>query len=359
MKKPFAPKMLPLKMNTEDIIDIYKIETSARAKISTFNVMLERSVIKDDLLMLFSIDESIQSTKIEGTQATFTDVIEAEVTGNKTKDTTEVINYHKALSKGADLINRLPISTRMFNELHKVILENARGQNRSPGEYRRTQNFIGPTNKIEDATYIPPEPQKVGEYMSNLEKYINDQYEDDFGSVAKSAIIHGQFETIHPYLDGNGRLGRILIILYLLSKGIINSPTFFMSAELEQNKYKYYALLNGLRKEEPVWKDWIIFFIQSAINQADSYINKLTSIENLYKELFTFSNDFNIKNEAILAIFRKPVFNIKQIETHAGISYNTARKYINLLLEHQYIYANDKKRNKLYYFYNLIDLMRK
>lgn len=358
MKISFKPKPLPVKLDQSEIIEIYKNEIEARAKLERFNSMLERSVIKEEILMLFSFDESIQSTKIEGTQATFSDIMESKVTGKKTEDIQEVNNYFNAIKIGNELLNRIPISTRMFHKLHEIILEKSRGQYRSPGQFRKIQNFIGPTNNIEDATYIPPEPQEISRLITNLERYINNEIEDDLGYIARAAIVHAQFETIHPYLDGNGRLGRILIILYLISNQLITSPTFFVSEELEKSKYKYYGLLNDLRNDQPKWKEWIKYFINSAIKQADNYIKKLTEIEDLYEELVEYAAKRKLNSKVVTAIFKKPFFTIKYIQSEVNVSYNTAKKYVEIMVESGRIYPDDKKKNKIFRFYDLIDIMR-
>lgn len=274
-------------------------------------------------------------------------------------DIQEVKNYMEALHEGKKLLERIPISTRMFLDLHKIILKNSREKNRNPGEYRKTQNFIGPTTKIEDASYIPLEPQLVVDYISNLEKYINDEIEQDLDPIIKAGIIHAQFETIHPFLDGNGRLGRILMILYLLDKKVITKPAFFMSEQLEKNKFKYYALLNNLRTENPAWFEWLSFFLDSAIAQSDFYIEKLSNIESLLKEMLIFANENNINPIFITAIFRKPFFTIKDMETMVGVSYNAANNNIKKLLKTGKIYSDDKRRNKTFRFYNLVDILRK
>lgn len=358
MKISFKPKPLPVKLDQSEIIEIYKNEIEARAKLERFNSMLERSVIKEEILMLFSFDESIQSTKIEGTQATFSDIMESKVTGKKTEDIQEVNNYFNAIKIGNELLNRIPISTRMFHKLHEIILEKSRGQYRSPSQFRKIQNFIGPTNNIEDATYIPPEPQEISRLITNLERYINNEIEDDLGYIARAAIVHAQFETIHPYLDGNGRLGRILIILYLISNQLITSPTFFVSEELEKSKYKYYGLLNDLRNDQPKWKEWIKYFISSAIKQADNYIKKLTEIEDLYEELVEYAAKRKLNSKVVTAIFKKPFFTIKYIQSEVNVSYNTAKKYVEIMVESGRIYPDDKKKNKIFRFYDLIDIMR-
>ncbi len=359
MKKPFRPDFLPIKLTDREIIEVLKIENEARTKIERFNSILERSPIKRELLMLFTMNESVQSTRIEGTQASFSDVIKAEATGKKNKDTVEVLNYFEALKQVEVLLDQIPISNRMFFKLHKTLLTDSRGRNRSPGEYRKVQNFVGPTNNIKDATYIPPEPHLVYEYMHNLERYINDEYEDDFGTIARAGIIHGQFETIHPFLDGNGRIGRILIMIYLLDKKVISSPTFFVSEELEKSKHKYYALLNGLRLDKPQWKNWLIFFLDAYIKQADKYIEKLITVESLYNNLSEFAKSENIKKDAILFIFRSPIFTIKRMQKELGVSYNTAKRYTSKLEKGGKIYSDDKKRNRNYMFYDLIGIFNR
>ena len=358
MKNPFNPKQLPVELNAEDIIQILRIETEARVKIERYNQLLNKSIIQQEVLMMFSMDESIQSTKIEGTQATFDDIMEYEFTGEKKRDVQEVFNYMEALSTGAKLLETLPLSTRLFLKLHEIILKDSRGQNRSPGEYRKIQNFIGPTSRIEDASYIPPEPHKIDSYMSNLEEYMNSNIDDLLGPIARAAIIHGQFETIHPFLDGNGRLGRILIILYLLDQKLIETPSFFISQQLEKNKYKYYTLLNNLRSSNPKWKDWIIFFLNSSIDQSDYYIDKLQTIESLYTELVGYANENNIRQDLIGYIFRRPMFTTNDVQSVLGISYNTARNNISKLLDSGRLYADDRKRNKIYRFYDLLDIVR-
>ena len=357
MNKPFEPDFLPIKLTEREIIDILKLEVKAANKIASFSSVLERSPIKRELLMLFSMNESIQSTRIEGTQTSFTDVMEAEVTGERNKDIVEVVNYFDALKQAEELLKRIPICTRMFYELHKTLLEGSRGRHRSPGEYRKIQNFIGPTSNIKDATYIPPSPDLVHRYMENLEKYINDEYEDDFGYITRAGIIHGQFETIHPFLDGNGRMGRILIIIYLLDKKVISAPAFFVSEELEKSKHKYYALLNGLRHDRPKWKEWLMFFLEASIKQADKYVDKLVAVESLFNDLTDFAKHENIREDIIRFIFNKPVFTIKNVKNELDISYNTASKYVNKLEQAGKIYGDDKKRNRTFRFYDLIEML--
>lgn len=361
MKKtlqPYIPEILPPELSSDDVIELLHLETKAISKISQFNTMLERSVVEKNLMSIFRLNESIESTKIEGTQATLSDVMESDITGKKTYDIIEVLNYSKALEQGKELLKTLPISTRLFHELHKIILRKARGANRSPGEYRTTQNFIGPTTNIEDATYIPPPANEISRLMSNLENYINENDSIKLGILSKAAVIHGQFETIHPYYDGNGRLGRILIVLFLMSNGAIKDTNFFLSIELERNKHQYYALLNHLRTDTPKWKDWIRFFIIAAERQADTAIDRLLRVEALYKKAIKIADENGIRTDVVKTIFNSPIFNVRLMENLNNVSYETARKHVNLLEKSGLVFGNDKARNKMYYFYELLDILR-
>lgn len=245
-----------------------------------------------------------------------------------------------------------------------------RGSSRSPGEFRAIQNFIGPTVcTIETASYVPPEPQLVADYMSNLEKYINELM-DQLNELIRIAIIHAQFETIHRFLDGNGRIGRILIPLYLYDKEIISSPNFFISESLEKDKFKYYKLLNDTRidyvnyNEKEIskrWNNWIKFFINAIVTQGKKNIELIETIDKLYDEVLTKSKNVISNNKLIDIIdtmFERPIFTKKTILEKVDIPSSTLGLYLNKLEEEQIIYSDGKIRNKKYYFYDLINILR-
>ena len=356
--KPFCPKMLPINLSDKDLLSLYKKALKANKKLTEFSVLLEKNYISDKLMFLFSLNESVQSTRIEGTQATFNSVVEAQASEKYDKDTKEVLNYLEALNIGAELLKSLPISTRLILKLHEIILKDGKGKDRNPGAYRKTQNWIGPTSRIEDATYIPPSADQLEGYISNLEKYINDEIADDIDPIIKIAVIHAQFETIHPFLDGNGRVGRVLIMLYLLDKKVISKPTFFVSEELESNKFKYYTMLNNLRNKNPKWKEWIEFFLTAVITQADKNIEKLRKIELLYNELKDFCDENNIKIAFLNYIFSSPVFTIKKVSENLEVSYTAAKSNVLKLCKSGKIFADDKRRNKLFFFTDLMDILK-
>ena len=380
MPNPYIPFILP----NDDLIDINKIINkliNANTKIAVYNEKLKNSKIRSELLMdLLSLKEAMESTKIEGTQVTMDEMFEYKADEkHPTNDITEVNNYYTALKIGEDLLRTLPISSRFIKKLHEILMSgNVRGGNKSPGNFRTTQNYIGPKGcTIETASFVPPEPQLVDEYMSNLEKYINEY--DDINDLIKLAIIHSQFETIHPFLDGNGRIGRILIPLYLFDKKILRNANFFVSESLEKDKFKYYQLLNNTRvvitdeedNKEQYLKDmqtaknnfteWVEFFLESCIKQCDKDLEKIDAIDSLYEKISDKAKEL-IRTPGILQvidlIFEYPIFTTKLIRDKIKIAPATLNGYLAKLVEAKVIYSDGKNRNRKYFFYDLLNIIR-
>lgn len=380
MPNPYIPFILP----NDDLIDINKIINkliNANTKIAVYNEKLKNSKIRSELLMdLLSLKEAMESTKIEGTQVTMDEMFEYKADEkHPTNDIIEVINYYTALKIGEDLLRTLPISSRFIKKLHEILMSgNVRGGNKSPGNFRTTQNYIGPKGcTIETASFVPPEPQLVDEYMSNLEKYINEY--DDINDLIKLAIIHSQFETIHPFLDSNGRIGRILIPLYLFDKKILRNANFFVSESLEKDKFKYYQLLNNTRvvitdeedNKEQYLKDmqtaknnfteWVEFFLESCIKQCDKDLEKIDAIESLYEKISDKAKEL-IRTPGILQvidlIFEYPIFTTKLIRDKIKIAPATLNGYLAKLVEAKVIYSDGKNINRKYFFYDLLNIIR-
>ncbi|WGN88974.1 Fic family protein [Ligilactobacillus faecis] len=253
------------------------------------------------LVQALALNESVQSTRIEGTQVTFADMIDDVAKRNKRSEVLEVTNYQKALELGIDLIQaNNPITSRMIRRLHSELMSNnARGTTSSAGEFRKVPNFIGPTNKIEDAVYIPIDANLIPEYITNLEYYINGEshrtlkrsissnetlLDSTTNPLLKIGIIHAQFESIHPFLDGNGRMGRILIVLAAMLFGVTDYPIFFVSEQLEKQRIRYYNALNGVRGADPDWYTWLDFFISAVDLMTDELLSKLKRIDDLARK---------------------------------------------------------------------------
>ncbi|BCD59336.1 MULTISPECIES: Fic family protein [unclassified Nitratiruptor] len=357
--KPYIPQKLPLKnINWEFLIEDIAKANRALAK---YDGLLQ--IIPNPKLLLapLTIKEAVLSSKIEGTQATFEDVLNYEA--NPTKevknfaDIQEVINYRKAIEYAITRLNELPLSVRLIKEIHKILLSGVRGSNKNPGNFRNGQVFIGKKGvDIQNATYIPPDPQLIDEYMTNLEKYMHYEEKD---TLVQLSIIHAQFEIIHPFWDGNGRTGRILIPIFLYSKDIIGMPMFYLSEYLETHREDYYNYLNNVSKEQD-WESWIQFFLKAITQQSINNINKINKIVTLYNELKNEIVDMPTPKNSIKVLdflFSTPIFSSKKMENQTGIEKRSIYRVISFLIDKKIISSDEKERNKTFYFDELLKII--
>lgn len=370
-------ELLPPKVTVVQALQLYKKVAIIKSSIGKLNSELGHSMVNSQLIQMLTLKESVQSTRIEGTQVTFADMIEDATKKNKSNEVVEVDNYMEALSEGIELIQSgVPISSRLIKQLHKVLMgKNTRGTTSSSGEYCSIQNFLGPTNSIEDAVYIPIGANEIGDYMTNLEYFINTEKHQSFEKqidpdfevlldetsdpLIKTAIMHAQFESIHPFLDGNGRMGRILIVLSTMQDGLIDKPVFFVSEELEKERLRYYNLLNGVRGKNPDWFSWIEFFLDACQRMATSLLNRLESINELATSgAKRINSDRNVINQIWVMTFLKPYLTVSEVAKHLDIAVSTARRDLNTLVELKLIDVdNSKRKNKVYVNYDLLRLL--
>lgn len=368
-------ELLPPKVSMSDALKLYQKVAQIKSKVGRLNSELSHSIINSQLIQVFTLKESVQSTRIEGTQVTFADMIDNVMKKNKSSEVTEVENYMNALEEGVERI-RLgdPITTNMIKDLHTILMEGGRGTVSSKGEFRQIQNFIGPTKRIEDASYIPIGANEIGDYMTNLEYYINNENHHSFSNIEvgidevildykadtliKTAIMHAQFESIHPFLDGNGRMGRILIVLNSMQDKLIDKPVFFVSEELEKERLRYYNLLNGTRGKNPDWFSWIDFFLDACDRMTDSMLSKLDSIMNLMEEGLKKIDSTNVINRIWFTTFSYPYLTVAEVSEKLGIAKGTARSGLNKLVELGLLDVdNSKTKNKVYVNYDLMRLL--
>lgn len=362
---------LPISVSKEKSIEIYKQLAKTNLVVGKMDTHINRSLVNDSLLSLLSFNESVQSTRIEGTQVTFHDFMENKNKKELDWQNKEVSNYHEALMYGVDQIQRhnMPISTRLLRSIHSILMEDARGTSSASGEFRKIQNFIGPNNKIEDAAYIPIPPNEINSYMENLEFFINGEnhysfdiekkdseeyFPYDSSSLLKMAIAHAQFESIHPFLDGNGRLGRILLVLISVKESLVSSPIFFVSEELEKERIRYYNSLNSTRGQSPDWSTWLLFFLQVSERMANNIIQKLLSAEKLATDGMNHC-ETDMQKNIWLATFTNPIATAKEISSFLNIHPTTAKKGLDFLVTKNMLDRDDsRKRNQKYYNYDLI-----
>lgn len=331
--KPYIPKKLPL--TSLQWSSFIRLIGQANAAIARYDGILQGIINPDILLSPLTTQEAVLSSRIEGTQATIEEVLEfeaaPEIETARYEDIQEIINYRKSMHLAIEELKKRPISLNMILNMHSVLLNSVRGYNKGRGRFRTIQNWIGaPGTPIENATFIPPEPQHLMEHLSNLEKYIHYDEED---RLVQLAIIHAQFEMIHPFVDGNGRLGRILVPLFLYEKGLLGSPMFYISSYLEENRTAYYDKLRGISENDD-WSGWIRFFLTAVIEQAKNNSKKAKAILTLYERMKTevtrlTRSQFSI--QTLDELFNRPVFKTTDFARRTGISMASTKRILNFL----------------------------
>jgi len=302
------------------------------------------------------------SSKIEGTQATLEDVLKFEANPKKKienyEDIQEIINYRKAMNMAVKKLEKLPLTSRLIKNIHKILLTGVRGEGKNPGNFRTSSVFIGKKGLgIEGASYIPPEPQNIERYFSELEKYI---HFDEKDSLVQLAIVHAQFEIIHPFWDGNGRTGRILMPLFLYYKQVLSSPMFYLSEYFELNRDEYYEKLQNISKNND-WEKWIEFFLVAVEKQSTKNIAKtqeiLKSYNNLKKQIINIPTPKN-SIKVLDFLFSMPVFDSRDFIKKTGIQKMSALRILNFLSDENVLTDDGEKRVKTYFFTNLINIIK-
>lgn len=364
MLKPYLPEKLPLesyKLSNKT----YELLAEASLVMGEYRGYLS-SIINPMLLISPLINqEAVLSSKLEGTHATLEDVLNFEAGMSieiETDEINEIINYREALFYALKNIstindlkseNTLPLSSRIIKEMHKILLNNVRGSKKNPGNFKKNQNYIGGAGEI---TFIPVSPDKTEEYISNLENYI---HSDRDKLLIMSAIIHAQFEMIHPFEDGNGRIGRLLIPLFLYYRELLPYPTFYMSKFFEKDRINYIDNLERISKNND-WDNWIQYYLKGVILSANESIIKAKKIITYYDEIKNnvlpkLNSSFGIK--VLDFIFIQPIFNAKQLSEKCEFSDRTAYKLINILIEEGVLESNDRDRYKTYYCKKIIGIL--
>ena len=305
--------------------------------------------------------EAVISSQIEGTQASLIDVLQKDRKNEKIKDTEEIVNYIKATNYAFKRLEELPLCMRLIKETHSILLSGVRGNEKSPGEFRKSQNWIGYAGcKLNTASFVPPAPGEMEKSLTDLEKYI---HEDSFiPNLIKIALIHYQFETIHPFLDGNGRMGRLLIVLFLKERGLIEYPVLYLSYFFKKNRNKYYELLNNVRVKGE-FEEWIKFFIKGICEISEDAISSIQKIIELKKadiEKIRNIPKGNISNLLLIYdyLLRHPFLETEDIRRLSDLSKPTVNKLLETLIELEILeLVEEKKRYKQYVYKKYVDIL--
>ena len=276
--------------------------------------------------------EAVASTRIEGTQASLLEVFDAEASDQPFgADVEEVVNYVHAMERGLQRLETLTLSTRLIREMHAVILAGVRGRDRQPGEVRTTQNWIGPAGAtMETATFVPPPPDELGRLLTDLVRFIHE--DPQLPPLVQAALVHYQFETIHPFLDGNGRLGRLLIIFFLVVRDRLPEPLLYLSPYFEARRQQYYDTLQGVR-EQGEFDQWLGLFLEGVRTQAiDAVVRaeRLTDLRERYRASVQAATR-GIANQVVELALEQPVLNSRVVEARLGVSRPAALKALRQL----------------------------
>jgi Fic family protein len=361
--RPCVPDILPIdKLHWEKYV---KFVGQANAEIARFDGILQAIINPAVLLSPLTTNEAVLSSKMEGTQATLEEVLTFEANPDfksaRFDDIQEILNYRKAMSFSMEWLKERQITLNMIRQTHAILLDSVRGQHKTPGEFRITQNWIGkPGTPIEDATFIPPDPLILDTVLNNLEQYL---IYNELDPLVQTAIIHAQFEIIHPFLDGNGRLGRMLIPIFLFQKKIISSPMFYISEYLEQNRDEYAFRLNNITSNKD-WDGWINFFLRTIIEQAKVNTRKAKDIIDLYETKKARIADLSHSQFAIKIVdtlFTMPIFNSSDFVLHSGIPRASALRILNVLIKENIISIIEKGKGRnpnVLVFNKLFDIIK-
>ena len=359
--KSFQPTLINKQLHVDNM-EVLQLLSQADRELGRLDMYSKYIPNIDLFISMHVLKEATQSSRIEGTQTNMEEALleKEDIPLDKRDDWEEVQNYTKAMEWAIKELEKLPFSSRLIRKTHKVLLQGVRGERKQPGEFRNSQNWIGGAT-INDAVFIPPVHTSVPELMSDIEKFIYNE-EIFIPELLKIGLVHYQFETIHPFLDGNGRVGRLLIPLYLVSKGILKKPILYLSDFFEKNRKFYYENLMLVRDKNNL-SQWFKFFLVGIIETAKDGITTFDNILQLQK--MVESSIQKLGSRAVNAkkivdyLYNRPMINAEKVSEIAGISMPSAYKLIVDLEKHDILKeVTGSQRGRVYVFDNYLKLFR-
>lgn len=360
--KSFRPATLPPSpvLGIDDSMIAHLVEANRYlVQLDTASRFMDKSNL---FVSMYVRKEALMTSQIEGTQCILDDILDPEIDQNINNDVSEVINYVKAAQYAMERLNTLPLCNRLLKETHAILMEGARGQDKSPGEFRRSQNWIGPANStLNEARFVPPNVNDMTEAMSSLEKYINEN--NQYDPLIQAALVHYQFETIHPFLDGNGRIGRLLILLYLIEQKRLSKPILYVSYFLKKNQIEYYDRMSEVRTSGN-YEQWVKFFLEAVKAAAKDAIETIERLSSLHSKNIALLPKSNRKKDNYRLIFdylqQHPIIDIGKTAVSLHVTYNTVSSVVSRLVKLGILReSTNASRNKVFTYTEYLDILRK
>ena len=360
--KSFVPNPLPPVPPIELSEDIVGLLVKANSQLAVLESIAARIPNVELFISMYVRKEALMSSQIEGTQATLEDILDPMLDTNTNRNIADVVNYIKATEFAITRLQTLPLCNRLIKETHAVLMKGVRGQEKNPGEFRYSQNWIGGQGStLKNARYIPPSPDDMQNAMSDLEKYINT--DDDLDALIQTALIHYQFETIHPFLDGNGRVGRLLITLFLMDKGILTTPALYISYFLKKNRGEYYDRMTEVRTKGN-YEQWIIFFLQAIMESAGDATSTIDELITLHDTNTSVISKLGRASKNTMLVFdyleSNPIIDIGKTAEALSITFNTASSAVRRLVDAGIlVQTGGGGRNRTFAYEAYLDILRK
>jgi len=356
--KAFIPNALdyPIKWDNQ----LHQFVSNAALALGRLDGISEILPDVDFFIFMYIRKEATLSSQVEGTQATFSDVLKAEAKIEDAeihKDVDEIRNYILAMNHGLARLKDFPLSGRLIREIHAILLRGVRGEHKYPGEFRQTQNWVGGST-LKTARFIPPPPHEMNLSIDNLEKFIH--HNNEIPILVKIALIHAQFETIHPFLDGNGRIGRLLITFYLCQQGALGKPLLYLSEYFKAHRTEYYDRLDAYHEKDDI-EGWLKFFLEGVAITADKAVETTRRIlrlreQDVHKVMALGRSSANGK-KVLDYLYKSPYIQIKNVETITGLKNPNALALVNKLEKANILEEfTGKTRNKIFAYHDYLKL---
>lgn len=356
--KAFVPGELPFKINFDE--QLQSLLSKADLALGRLDGIVETLPDVDFFILMYIKKEATLSSQVEGTQATFADVLnaEAKIEDLEThKDVDEILNYINAMNHGLERLKKFPLSLRLIKEIHKILLEGVRGEWKEPGEFKKSQNWVGGTT-IERASFIPCPPQEIISSLGNFEDFLRKN--SALPILIKTGLIHSQFENIHPFLDGNGRIGRLLITFYLCQQKSLDKPLLYLSDFFKKYRQEYYDRLNAVHEKDDI-EGWLKFFLEGVANIASQAVDTSKKIIRLkdedIKKISTLGRSTAKAMLVFNFLFHTPIVRIKDVEKITGLKNPNALALLDKMIKLGILKEiTGRKRNKVFRYQNYVNL---